>query len=764
MPWWQSAVFSPSSSSSKDPKSKSLAASHQKRNNVRDINFFRNRKASNEQPRLTRARKLRHLNEEDIEGLPPLRSRSPLSQPDPMLVSRSPNNLEPASTSARTRPSSVVPHPLPIPELYMLLQRDSGFTSSMHTGDCPLPSPKEAPSRKDGEDGDRTDYLSGDGTEEGVSGRNPASRSAYQIIHRSAEHVDALSARSPTDRGRTVLHDSNGIDNVRSNYMLNVPINSAPTSGFNSPAHSPRRYGSGDFFPSPLMGSPGFQVWSAPEIPPLDMLGGLSPRASPEKFISSPDCSPLYSPTIMSPGIKPRSSSGAASPLHHKQSAESSSAWHESNGHVTVHPLPLPPGAITTSQPAFVHQTTPKPETSSMTSQWQKGKLIGRGTFGSVYVATNLETGALCAMKEVNLIPDDPKSVECMKQLEQEIKVLSQLKHRNIVQYYGSEIVEDQFYIFLEYVHPGSINKYVREHCGAITESIVRNFTRHILQGLAYLHSTKTIHRDIKGANLLVDAFGVVKLADFGMAKHLSGQAADLSLKGSPYWMAPEVMLAVMQKDLNCELALAVDIWSLGCTIIEMLTGKPPWSEFEGAAAMFKVLRESPPIPETLSPEGKDFLECCFRRNPAERPSASMLLEHRFVRTSHHSDVPAFTQVFAGMKLADNAHSPKEWTKYNKTDMLPISPSTPTTKGKLTFTGATIQRPHPETGKSAVVIRHSPRSTLEALPSLSPPHSNHMTQSPRSSPNVLNGIHVGVGSNNFSALPRTHGRDFADLF
>ncbi|KAJ4964511.1 hypothetical protein NE237_024450 [Protea cynaroides] len=739
MHWWPNALFSTSSSS----KPKSSVASQQKRN-VRDINLFSNRRGSYSHRRLTRQRRLRYLSDDDVGRLPS-RNFSPGSQPNATPVSRSSSNPE-----VGAGPSSVVPQPLPLPEVSVLLPRDS---TVRHSGDCPLPSPKEAPNRRDVEDGNRTDYLLGDGTEEGVPGRSSASRSAYQTIHRSPEHLDALSARSPTDHGRVVLHDPNCIDNVRSNSMLYVPVNSAPTSGFCSPSRSPRRYSSVDFLPSPFIVSQGFQHWSSPEIPPLDMLVGLSPRASPEKFISSPDCSPLYSPTRMSPGLNPRCQSGAASPLHQKQSAESSSAWHESNGHVTVHPLPLPPGAITTSLPTCVHQTTPKPETSSMTNQWQKGKLIGSGTFGSVYVATNRETGALCAMKEVNLIPDDPKSLECMKQLEQEIKVLSQLKHPNIVQYYGSEIVEDRFYIYLEYVHPGSINKYVREHCGAITESIVRNFTRHILQGLAYLHSTKTIHRDIKGANLLVDASGVVKLADFGMAKHLSGQAAELSLKGSPYWMAPEVMQAVMRKDLNCALALAVDIWSLGCTIIEMLTGKPPWSGFEGPAAMFKVLRESPPIPEILSPEGKDFLERCFRRNPADRPSASMLLEHSFLKTSRHPDVPACTQAFSGMKLVDKAHSPKEWTKH-KADMLPISPSTPTAKGKLAFTGATSQQSHPETCESAVGIHHSPRSTLEALPSLSPPHSNHMTYSAGSSKNVLNGIHVSAGSNHFSALPR----------
>ncbi|KAM0057915.1 putative mitogen-activated protein kinase kinase kinase STE-STE11 family [Helianthus debilis subsp. tardiflorus] len=211
-----------------------------------------------------------------------------------------------------------------------------------------------------------------------------------------------------------------------------------------------------------------------------------------------------------------------------------------------------------------------------------------------------------------------------------EIDVLSQLKHPNVVQYYGSEIVEDRFYVYLEYVLPGSINKYARDHCGGMTESIVRSFTHHIVSGLAYLHSKMTIHWDIKGANLLVDANGVVKLADFGMAKHLDGEVK-LSMKGSPYWIAPELLHSEPQKDGSPDLALAVDIWSLGCTIIEMMDGKPPLSEYEAAAAMFKVMKDIPPIPETMSFDGKDFLRSCFIRNPAERPTASMLLEHKFL-------------------------------------------------------------------------------------------------------------------------------------
>lgn len=145
-------------------------------------------------------------------------------------------------------------------------------------------------------------------------------------------------------------------------------------------------------------------------------------------------------------------------------------------------------------QTGFTTQSAPKVEMPSVAGQWQKGKLLGSGTFGCVYEATNRHTGALCAMKEVNIIPDDAKSAESLKQLEQEVKFLSQFKHENIVQYYGSDIIEDRFYIYLEYVHPGSINKYVKQHYGAMTESVIRNFTRHILRGLAFLHGQKIMH------------------------------------------------------------------------------------------------------------------------------------------------------------------------------------------------------------------------------------------------------------------------------
>ncbi|KAI4381667.1 hypothetical protein MLD38_007722 [Melastoma candidum] len=518
--------------------------------------------------------------------------------------------------------------------------------------------------------------------------------------------------------GRSSRTSSNNVKESRSsrkNSRNSVAARSAPTSPLSISAR--RRNFSREFLQYYHITPKRINFWSAPETPTVHSF----PSAHEPSAYSFE--APLPSPPVKSPVKSSKNIIGSVSSLRPKSL---SAARQDSNANASVHPLPLPPSAA-------LHSPSSRPQASIMTEhmplkgQWKKGKLIGRGTFGSVYVASNRETGALCAMKEVELCADDPKSQESMKQLEQEINMLSRLKHPNIVQYYGSEIADDRFYIYLEYVHPGSINKYVRDHCGAITESVVRNFTRHILSGLAYLHRKKTVHRDIKGANLLVDASGVVKLADFGMAKHLTGPAADLSLKGSPYWMAPELIHSVMKKD-NSDNAFAVDIWSLGCTIIEMLTGKPPWSDFEGAAAMFRVLSDTPPIPDTLSAEGKDFLRCCFRRNPAERPSAAKLLDHRFLKSSSQMDFSLHGQPSFARRSVDMPLSMQEHAR-------PIFPSgTQDTKPNTDYNSDNRWPPPAENSDFTSVIRFSPRSILDVPPVLSP--SSEQTTSSYLRPSV----------------------------
>ncbi|CAL1404933.1 unnamed protein product [Linum trigynum] len=361
----------------------------------------------------------------------------------------------------------------------------------------------------------------------------------------------------------------------------------------------------------------------------------------------SPECSPIPSPRMASPGPSSRVQSGAVTPIHPRAGGsgtiESQTSWPE-DGKQQTHRLPLPPVTISNSSPfSHPHSTATSPSVprspgraenpTSPGSRWKKGKLLGRGTFGHVYVGFNSESGEMCAMKEVTLFSDDAKSRESAKQLMQEIALLSRLRHPNIVQYYGSEQVDDKLYIYLEYVSGGSIYKILQDY-GQLGELAIRSYTQQILSGLAFLHSKSTVHRDIKGANILVDPNGRVKLADFGMAKHITGQSCPLSFKGSPYWMAPEVI----KNSSGCN--LAVDIWSLGCTVLEMATSKPPWSQFEGVAAMFKIgnSKDLPAIPDTLSDDGKDFVRQCLQRNPSHRPTAAQLLDHPFVRSATPSE------------------------------------------------------------------------------------------------------------------------------
>lgn len=584
----------------------------------------------------------------------------------------------------------------------------SGSTKTNVSVPLPLPVRKEAVGNGGGGDWTTAADLGG--------------RLGSQIARKSPEHDNAASGRSMFSHYKKALKDPNSIEAEA--FRLNIPAKSAPTSGFSSPVPSPpRRPSNVDYAPLSHNFHPGFLPWSAVDFPSKDLMSAqTSPgRVSPEHIAS------IYSPASKNSGVRSRNPSGPPSPLHPKMHSENSSTWQDGNNNVNVHPLPLPPGATVSN----TRKMEPSP--------WQKQKLIGSGTFGNVYVATNRHTGALCAMKEVNIIPDDPKSAESLKQLQQEIEVLSQLKHPNIVQYYGSEMTEDRFYIYLEYVYPGSINKYVQDHFGAMTESVVRNFTRHILNGLAYLHGSKNIHRDIKGANLLVDINGVVKLADFGMAKHLSEAAGALSLKGTPYWMAPEVVQATMNKDIGYD--YAVDIWSLGCTIIEMFTGKHPWVGLEGAAAMFKVLHKDPPIPESLSSEGKDFLRSCFCRNPADRPTAAQLLDHPFVRNSQQHKIHGSLQAFAGLKDNNNIYSPRDRTKAKSDSNL---------KGKQLPNGA--NNSSPENSESATNQPFS-QSMPEGVPSLFP-HSNHPSLSPSRTSSILNGIHHTY------ALPKPNGKEY----
>ena len=212
-----------------------------------------------------------------------------------------------------------------------------------------------------------------------------------------------------------------------------------------------------------------------------------------------------------------------------------------------------------------------EPDTDTPFS-WSKGELIGIGAFGRVFSGLNNVTGELVAVKQVSFAKDEAlqgRVAEHIRALEAEVDVLKQLKHENIVQYLGTERTEDAIHIFLEFVPGGSIASLLAKF-GPFPESVIRVYTRQILRGLEYLHQKGIMHRDIKGANILIDKRGTVKLADFGASKKIEDLATVgsgcKSIRGTPYWMAPEVIKQTGH-------GRPADIWSVGCTVIEMATG-----------------------------------------------------------------------------------------------------------------------------------------------------------------------------------------------
>jgi serine/threonine protein kinase len=261
--------------------------------------------------------------------------------------------------------------------------------------------------------------------------------------------------------------------------------------------------------------------------------------------------------------------------------------------------------------------------------EWTRGRQLGSGAFGTVYLCHDRNTGRELAVKQVDIThASESKAKKEIQALETEIDMLKNLRHERIVLYYGTEREDKVLSIFMEYMPGGSIHQFLREH-GSLTERLTRKYTRQILEGVRYLHSNLVMHRDVKGANILRDSTGNVKLSDFGASKRLQSirsMTGFKSVHGTPYWMSPEV---INGKGYGRK----ADIWSVGCTVVEMLTTKPPWHELEAVAALFKIATEPtiPHLPDHASEPARDFIQLALTNDPADRPSAEELLRHEFV-------------------------------------------------------------------------------------------------------------------------------------
>lgn len=279
-------------------------------------------------------------------------------------------------------------------------------------------------------------------------------------------------------------------------------------------------------------------------------------------------------------------------------------------------------------------------QTPALDFVWIKGEMIGRGLFGCVYLGFNVTSGEMLAVKQVVASVDARNrklsNMGGINALHKEVKTMKDLEHPNIVLYLGYEQRGDCYSLFLEYVSGGLISAILRWF-GQFDELLIRFITRQVLLGLAYIHSNGILHRDLKADNLLLEVDGTCKISDFGISKKskdIYSNNAEMSMQGTVFWMAPEVIDSIVE-DKKQGYSAKVDIWSLGCVVLEMYAGHRPWLNEAVILAIYKIgkTKLAPPIPDNIviSSEGKEFIQRCFTIDAEERPTASDLLQHPFM-------------------------------------------------------------------------------------------------------------------------------------
>ncbi|XP_056022826.1 mitogen-activated protein kinase kinase kinase kinase 5-like isoform X10 [Ostrea edulis] len=272
---------------------------------------------------------------------------------------------------------------------------------------------------------------------------------------------------------------------------------------------------------------------------------------------------------------------------------------------------------------------------------------VGSGTYGDVYKARNFSTGEMAAIKVIKLEPGDDFAI-----IQQEIVMMKDCKHPNIVAYFGSYLRRDKLWIAMEYCGGGSMQD-IYHITGPLTEPQIGFICRETLKGLMYLHNRGKMHRDIKGANILLTDEGDIKLADFGVSAQITQTMCKRkSFIGTPYWMAPEVAAVERKGGYNQQ----CDIWAVGITAIEFAELQPPMFDLHPMRALF-LMSKSGFKPPQLKDKNKwsqtfqHFIKVALTKNPKKRPTAEKLLEHPYVQIEYLSRNST-------RELLEKAHNP----------------------------------------------------------------------------------------------------------